>query len=397
MTLSQTHAITPSAASTFSGLAPIVSAVFLGFLAFSFPLGALSLEIGNRLGFDTVVVGAVIGLQSLATLLTRHKSGALADHRGPRFAVLWGLPITASSGLAYALSSSLPVSAVGSLALLIVGQLIMGLGQSLFLTGLMSWGIARMGESRTGKVMSWTGIAIYASLAVGAPAGLAVQTAYGFAGVGLVALIAPAIALVICLILPATPASGSHRVPFHLVIGLIWKPGLVLALATVPFAAMESFLPLYYAAYGWSQPGVALFAFGAAYIFVRLIGSGFADRFGAAPVAIASLIFEAAGQVLLWLAPSPSMAAVGAALTGAGFSLIFPAMGVLATRSVPAAQRGRAVGNFIAFSDIALGVTGPAVGLLAQSTGIASAFLVGACATCAAVLLLPSVRARSTT
>jgi MFS family permease len=139
---------------------------------------------------------------------------------------------------------------------------------------------------------------------------------------------------------------------------------------------------------------MALFAFGVAYIFVRLVGSSYPDRFGAAPVAITSLILEAAGQALLWLAPNQSAAVAGAALTGAGFSLIFPAMGVLATRAVPSAQRGRAVGNFIAFSDIALGVTGPAVGLLSQSTGIASAFLVGAGATCAAVLLLPSVPAR---
>ncbi|MBB3595009.1 MFS family permease [Rhizobium sp. BK529] len=394
MTLTRSDALTPPAVSTFSALSPIVVAVFLGFLAFSVPLGALSLEIGHRLGFDAVVVGAVIGLQSLATLVTRHKAGGLADHRGPRFAVLWGLPITASSGLLYDLST-LPLGADGSLALLVLGQLIMGLGQSLFLTGLMSWGIARMGESRTGKVMSWTGIAIYASLAVGAPVGLAVQAAYGFAVVGAVVLIAPAVAFTLSLFLPPTPASGTHRVPFHRVIGLIWKPGLVLALATVPFAVMEAFLPLYYTASGWSEPGVALFAFGAAYIVVRLIGSGFADRFGASPVAICSLCLEAVGQALLWLAPVSVVAVAGAALTGAGFSLIFPSMGVLATRSVPPAQRGRAVGNFIAFSDMALGVTAPAVGLLSQSSGIASAFLVGTCATCAAVVLLPSVRAQS--
>jgi len=394
MTLSQTDATTPPTVSTFSGLAPIVSAVFLGFLAFSFPLGALSLEIGHRLGFAPVVVGAVIGLQSLATLLTRHRAGAVSDHRGPRFAVLWGLPIAASSGVAYALSSTLPIGAVGSLILLIAGQLVMGLGQSLFLTGLMSWGIARVGAIRTGKIMSWTGIAIYALLAVGAPAGLAVQTVYGFAGVGLVALIAPSVALIISFFVPATPASRSHRVPFHHVTGLIWKPGLVLALATVPFAAMEAFLPLYYAAHGWEAPGLALFGFGTAYILVRLVASDFPDRFGAASVAIGSLILVAVGQVMLWLAPNAGVAVAGAVLTGLGFSLIFPAMGVFATGSVPRAQRGRAVGNFIAFSDIALGVTGPAGGLLSQSTGIATAFLVGACATCGAVVLLPSVRAR---
>ena len=83
---------------------------------------------------------------------------------------------------------------------------------------------------------------------------------------------------------------------------------------------------------------------------------------------------------------------LGATLTGLGFSLVFPSMGVLATQSVPPEQRGRAVGNFIAFADIALGVTGPVVGLVTQWLGIRAAFLVGAGATCAALGLLAAVR-----
>jgi MFS family permease len=65
------------------------------------------------------------------------------------------------------------------LALLIVGRILMGLGESLFLTGLMTWGIGRLGAARTGVVMSWTGIAIYAAIGLGASAGLACQATGG--------------------------------------------------------------------------------------------------------------------------------------------------------------------------------------------------------------------------
>ena len=385
----------PSETSTFAGLASVILAVFLGFLAASAPIGALPLELSHTLGFGTFVVGLVIGVQSVATLLTRHQAGTLCDHSGSRKAILIGLPLAACSGIAYVLASVLAVGAAGKLALIVIGQLSMGIGESLFLTGLMSLGMARLGADRTGKVMSWTGIAIYAALGLGAPLGLAIQARSGFLGVGLITCFVPILALAVVARLPSTPAAGSQRVSFHHVIGLIWRPGLVLALSMVPFAVLVAFLPLFYAAHGWPQAGTALFGFAAAYVFVRLVASGLPDRFGAARVAIGSLALELAGQALLWLAPSPNVALIGAVLTGLGFSLVFPAMGVLATRSVPPDQRGRAVGNFMAFADIALGVNGPAVGLATQWAGISTAFVVGAAATGAALLLLPSIRLRS--
>ncbi len=389
--LSPSSSIRPLATLASLALVPVVLTVFLGFLAIGVPLAALSLEVRDHLGFGSVTVGGVIGLQSLATLLTRHQAGTLCDRRGPRTAVLLGLPLAAISAAVYVLSAVLPLDPAGSLALLVVGRLLMGLGESLFLTGLMSWGIARLGSSRTGTVMSWTGIAIYAALGLGAPLGLAVRSAFGFAGVGTLSLLAPLLALAVALRLAPVPAAGGRRVAFHRVLGLIWRPGLVLALATVPFATLAAFLALDYAAHGWPHAGMALFGFGSAYVLVRLVASGLPDRVGASRVAAGSLAFEAVGQGLLWAAPTPGVAVLGATLTGLGFSLVFPAMGVLATRAAPPEQRGCVVGNFIAFADVALAVTGPVVGLATQGFGISTAFLLGAGATCAALGLMPSI------
>lgn len=382
----------PSSSSSPKSLLPVVVAVFLGFSAVSVSLAALSLFVRDQLGMGSAVVGWVIGIQSLATLLTRHQAGTLSDQRGPRFAVLVGLPIATASGLTYVASALLPMDAITRLCVLLLGRVTMGLAESLFITGLLSWGIARVGPAHTGKVMPWTGIAIYAALGLGAPLGLIVQSAYGFAGVGLVTCIMPLLAWLIAVQLTAAPTTGGQRVPFHRVLGLIWRPGMVLALATVPYAGLAAFLTLDYAAHGWPQAGAALTGFAVAYILVRVFGSGLPDRLGAATVAKGSLLLEAVGQLLLWCAPVPGVALAGAVFTGLGFSLVFPSMGVLATRSVPADQRGRAVGNFIAFADIAIGVTGPVVGLATQSFGIATAFLVGVLATAVALCLLPSLQ-----
>jgi hypothetical protein len=56
-----------------------------------------------------------------------------------------------------------------SLAIVIAGRLAAGLGESQFVTGCVSWSIASVGPQRAGMSMSWTGIAMFAALAIGAP------------------------------------------------------------------------------------------------------------------------------------------------------------------------------------------------------------------------------------
>jgi predicted MFS family arabinose efflux permease len=97
------------------------------------------------------------------------------------------------------------------------------------------------------------------------------------------------------------------------------------------------------------------------------------------------VLVEALGLGLIELAPGLALALTGAVLTGLGYSLVYPGMGVEAVRRVPADSRGLAMGAYTAFLDVALGFGTPALGLLANVAGLGAVFLASAVAAlCAA-------------
>jgi predicted MFS family arabinose efflux permease len=81
---------------------------------------------------------------------------------------------------------------------------------------------------------------------------------------------------------------------------------------------------------------------------------------------------------MLWFAPYEIVALAGALVTGLGCALVFPALGVEALKRVLPANRGSAMGAFVAFLDIAYGVSGPAAGAIAGQFGYAAVYMFGA-------------------
>jgi len=299
--------------------------------------------------------------------------------------VLLGTAATLLAGLVSLVAASIAAPQV-SLGVLLAGRLMLGLGEGLVMTGGLAWAIATVGAPHTGKVMVWVGIAMYAAIAVAAPLGLRLVSE----GFGPVALLAAALAIpaagLAMVLAPVAPAGG-ERLPFLEVARRIAPFGSGLALATVGFGAIAAFAAIDFQSKGWNGAGLVLGSFGTAYVTTRLLFGHWPDRFGGARVAGWSLAIECAGQVLLWLAPSPLVAIGGAALTGLGFSLVFPSFGIEAVKQVPPATRGSALGAYVAFFDIGVGVSGPATGLIAGELGYSSVFAAGALAAAAAICL----------
>ena len=371
----------------------IIAALFCGYLAVGLPLPVIPLFIHEKLHFSNFIVGLVIGIQFVATVLTRGYAGRLTDHHGGKRSALQGAVVCALGGLLYLIAATPALSPAISLAVVIAGRLVAGFGESQFVTGCVSWSIASVGPQRAGMSMSWTGIAMFAALAIGAPVGMVLYQAYGLQTAMIACIVAPLTAAAIALRNTSYSSSAGQRLPFYRVIGQIWREGFGLMLQGVGLSGLTAFASLYFAAKTWSHAGLVMTAFGVGFILVRLVLGHLPDKMSGYRVALWSLVIEAIGQAMVWTAPYEVVALIGALVTGLGCALVFPALGVEALKRVTPANRGSAMGAFVAFLDIAYGISGPAAGIIAGHFGYAAVYLFGAiCALIGAALVL-TVRA----
>ncbi|OZY46228.1 MFS transporter [Pseudomonas lundensis] len=365
----------------------IVLFTFIGYLNIGIPLAVLPGYVHNHLGYGTVIAGLVISVQYLATLLSRPYASRIIDNLGSKRAVMYGLAGCGLSGVFMLVSSWLSAMPALSLASLLIGRLVLGSAESLVGSGSIGWGIGRVGAQNTAKVISWNGIASYGAIAVGAPLGVMMVNHWGMWSMGASIIALAALGLLLAWPKLAAPIVSGVRLPFLHVLGRVLPHGTGLALGSIGFGTIATFITLYYAAQHWENAVLCLSLFGASFIGARLLFGNMINRLGGFRVAIACLSVETVGLLMLWLAPNPQLALAGAALSGFGFSLVFPALGVEAVNLVPASSRGAAVGAYSLFIDLSLGITGPLVGAVAAGFGFASIFLFAALAAFSGLML----------
>jgi MFS family permease len=357
-------------------LSPIIAVVFIAFLVIGLALPVLPLHVHQGLGLGAFVVGLVAGAQFGASLLSRFWAGHFADSRGAKRATVTGLLVGAAAGLLYLLSLGFVRQPGLSVTILVLGRAVLGGAESFIVTGAFTWGLALAGPQNTGQIMAWVGTAMYAAFAVGAPAGTALYAKYGFAAIALATTLIPLVTLL--LVVARRPVAPPPYVSpaFTTVIGAVWVPGLGLALSSVGFGAITTFIVLLCAQHGWGQAWLAFTVVSITFMAGRLIFGHLPDRIGGAKIALVCVLIEAAGQALIWLASWPMLAFLGAGVTGFGYSLVYPGFGVEAVRHAPPQSRGLAMGAYTAFLDLALGFANPVLGLVASVAGLSGVYLV---------------------
>lgn len=356
----------------------IVFYTFITFLCIGLPIAVLPGHVHDQLGYGAVIAGVTIGLQYLTTLLSRPFAGRVADSLGGKRAIGYGLLAIIGCGVLTLFSAWALAWPQASLALLLGGRVLLGLAQGLIGVATLSWGINQVGAEHTARVISWNGIASYGAIAIGAPVGVLLVAGLNFSVLGPLLVILAVVGLFALRQRPDVVVVRGERLGFWSAFVRVAPCGTSLMLASIGYGTLTTFVTLYYLERGWTGAALCLSAFGVCFIISRLLFVNAVNRFGGYTVAITCMATEVVGLTLLWLAPSPGFALLGAGLTGFGLSLVYPALGVEAIKHVPPSSRGAGLGAYAVFFDLALAIAGPVMGAVAVHLGYASIFCVTA-------------------
>ena len=366
--------------------AGIFAVTFCGLVAVGCVLPVLPRYIHGPLDSGDLAVGIVIGAYAVTGLLLRPVAGRLADTRGRKPTVLAGAVVVALAGLLY-----LPSLGIGGL---ILARLLLGAGEGTVYTAGSAWIVDLAPEERRGRVLGLYGLAVWGGLSVGPLLGELLLDLGGYTTVWIFAAVLPVVGALCALAARDPFVPLEHAEPHPLIAPEAVGPGFAIALASFGYAAVATFIVLHLEARGIGHGATVFGAFAAMIVITRLVLGNLPDRVGAAPVAIVATLGEAAGLVLIALAESLPMALAGGLAMGAAFSLLNPALMLIALGRVSQRARGAAMGTYTAFFDAGVGLGAPLAGLVAALLDYEAAFLFAA-AVCVGASLLVFVQRNS--
>lgn len=327
----------------------------------------------NALGGDSFAVGLVLGAFAVSSLVMRPFAGRFADRRGRRIVLIAGAVITVGASFGHLFADTIP--------LLVVMRLLLGVGEALFFVAALAAATDLAPDHRRGEAISLISLSLYLGLAIGPVVGEAMLAWWGFGAAwlaaGVIALASVGLSWLAPETLPpdarATAAGGQQLLHRR---GL--EPGLLLLCGVWGMGPFFAFLPLLADERKLGGSGTFFAVFAIVVVVLRIFGAKLPDQIGAARLSGTALVISAAGLSVAWLAPTFLGLLAATVVFGIGVAFTFPAIMAMAVIGVPPDERGAVVGTAGLFVDAAFGLSPAVLGLLAQSAGYPSTFLVSA-------------------
>ena len=208
-------------------------------------------------------------------------------------------------------------------------------------------------------------------------------------------IVAGVLALVAAALGTATPRGVSHELqPFRLLHPTAVPPGFVLFLGLLPFVGFSAFLSLYGPEVQVDDVAPFFVLYGGLVLVIRIVGARLPDQLGWRRASTAALVVLGGAGVLLGVWASSAGVWVATFFLALGMSLLFPALFSSMVASVPASERGQAVGTFSVFFDLASGIGPPVLGLVVSLVSYRAAFAAAGLCALAGLAMLPRLTVR---
>ena len=379
-------------------------ATLINVLGIGAVIPVLPLFVKGPIGGGDVAVGLVIGAFSVTGILMRPIAGRIADKRGRKLVHISGIAIAAlGAALVF-----VPAGVTG----LIISRLLVGTGEGWVYTAGITWIVDLAPVEVRARVVGLFGLSVWGGITIGAVLGSVILSSAGYDAVWAFAVATSLIALIIASQIPAaktTEQSASEELAEAELVGgalqarpapsaaviasrnqrglLRWVPssalwpGTALAMVALAYGSFMAFVVLLLDFEGIGNGAAVFTAFTAAFVVTRLLLSSVPDRIGSRPTVLAAGLVQAIGMLIVALAGSLPMVLAGAILSGGGMSLVFPALAVIVIENTDDARRATALGAFLAFFDIGVGIGAPLAGVIASigsGNNYAAAFIVAA-------------------
>lgn len=357
----------------------VTLAGLLQFVSLGVVLPVLPPYIESGLHGGPVAVGVGVGAFAFSAVLARPFLGRIGDAAGRRVLVLGG-------GLVLGLGTA-GLALVDAYWWLLAMRLVQGVGEAAQFVGAVTYVTDLAPEERRGEATSYFSVAIYLGLALGPVLGETLLDATSFHTVWLVAGALAATGGLVATAMPRVRPQASLA-PRRIIHPAGLRPGVVLGLGIMGLTAFIAFVPLHVEDLGLSGARWVFLLYGGLVLVVRILGARIPDRFGYVPTATAALLAIGAGLVLTGAWSTVAGLYLGTAVFAIGMSLMYPALMSLAVAGVPAGERGSVMGTFTAFFDLAQGVGGALLGLVAAGFDYEGAFIVGGLLSAAGVAVL---------
>ncbi|MGF7186751.1 MFS family permease [Desulfitispora alkaliphila] len=355
----------------------LISAInFILFIAFQILLPTLPMY-AESIGGGELIAGLVIGIFTIAAVLVRPYAGMLADLKGRKIVLLFGLAIFILSAISYTWAITL-------WALLLL-RVVHGIGWAAATTGVGTIAADIVPASRRGEGMGYYGMWINVSLAFSPALGIFIVNSYGFETLFLASTALATVGMLLAVKFKYKDISQQEikregKAKPKIIEPTSFKTSAVLFFLTFIYGGVVTFIALYAVSMGIEEVGLFFTVMAMLMIIARPIAGRLSDNYGADVVVIPGLLIVAVSMLVLGLATNLHYFIIAAALLGVGFGSVQPSLQALTIQLAPASRRGAANATFFSAFDLGIGSGAIILGIVVSVVGYSYMYIISSIA-----------------